>query len=168
MLGYIVGKACNSPRNLTWFTRPFLLVRGCGLEQDETRTRLAQGWDETRTRLAQGWDETRTRLAQGWDETRTRLAQGWDETRTRLAQGWDETRTRLAQGWDETRTRLAQGWDETRTRLAQGWDETRMRSRLYRLFHYRLSSQMSSICSIVTCVAATNLHDHITASSGRG
>ena len=34
-LGYIVAKACASPRNSTWFTRPFLLVRGWGL-----RTRL--------------------------------------------------------------------------------------------------------------------------------
>ena len=31
LLGYIVAKACTSPRNLTWFTRPFLLVRGWGL-----------------------------------------------------------------------------------------------------------------------------------------
>ena len=30
-LGYIVSKACASPRNLTWFTRLFLLVRGWGL-----------------------------------------------------------------------------------------------------------------------------------------
>ena len=27
-LGYNVAKACASPRNSTWFTRPFLLVRG--------------------------------------------------------------------------------------------------------------------------------------------
>ena len=31
MLGYNVAKECASPRNLTWFTRPFLLVRGWGL-----------------------------------------------------------------------------------------------------------------------------------------
>ena len=31
LLGYIVTKACTSPRNSTWFTRPFLLVRGLGL-----------------------------------------------------------------------------------------------------------------------------------------
>ena len=31
LLGYIVAKACTSPRNSTWFTRPFLLVRGWGL-----------------------------------------------------------------------------------------------------------------------------------------
>ena len=31
LLGYIVAKACASPRNSTWFTRPFLLVRGWGL-----------------------------------------------------------------------------------------------------------------------------------------
>ena len=31
LLGYIVAKVCASPRNLTWFTRPFLLVRGWGL-----------------------------------------------------------------------------------------------------------------------------------------
>ena len=30
-LGYIVAKAPPSPRNSTWFTRPFLLVRGWGL-----------------------------------------------------------------------------------------------------------------------------------------
>ena len=37
LLGYIVTKVCASPRNLTWFTRPFLLVRGWGLG-----TRLGQ------------------------------------------------------------------------------------------------------------------------------
>ena len=31
LLGYIGPKACASPRNLTWFTRPFLLVRRWGL-----------------------------------------------------------------------------------------------------------------------------------------
>ena len=31
LLGYSVVKACTSPRNSTWFTRPFLLVRGWGL-----------------------------------------------------------------------------------------------------------------------------------------
>ena len=31
LLGYIVAKVCASPRNSTWFTRPFLLVRGWGL-----------------------------------------------------------------------------------------------------------------------------------------
>ena len=31
LLGYIVAKACASPRNSTWFTRPFLLMRGWGL-----------------------------------------------------------------------------------------------------------------------------------------
>ena len=31
LLGYTVAKAPASPRNLTWFTRPFLLVRGWGL-----------------------------------------------------------------------------------------------------------------------------------------
>ena len=31
LLGYNVAKACASPRNSTWFTRPFLLVRGWGL-----------------------------------------------------------------------------------------------------------------------------------------
>ena len=29
--GYIVAKACASPSNSTWFTRPFLLLRGWGL-----------------------------------------------------------------------------------------------------------------------------------------
>ena len=31
LLGYTVAKAPASPRNLTWFTRPFILVRGWGL-----------------------------------------------------------------------------------------------------------------------------------------
>ena len=31
LLGYNVAKGCASPRNSTWFTRPFLLVRGWGL-----------------------------------------------------------------------------------------------------------------------------------------
>ena len=31
LLGYNVAKACASPRDSTWFTRPFLLVRGWGL-----------------------------------------------------------------------------------------------------------------------------------------
>ena len=31
LLGYNVAKGCTSPRNSTWFTRPFLLVRGWGL-----------------------------------------------------------------------------------------------------------------------------------------
>ena len=33
LLGYTVAKVCTSPRNLTWFTRPFLLMalRGRGL-----------------------------------------------------------------------------------------------------------------------------------------
>ena len=31
LLGYIVAKVCASPRNSTWFTRPFLLARGWGL-----------------------------------------------------------------------------------------------------------------------------------------
>ena len=31
LLGYIVAKVPASPRNSTWFTRPFLLVRGWGL-----------------------------------------------------------------------------------------------------------------------------------------
>ena len=31
LLGYIVAKVYASPRNSTWFTRPFLLVRGWGL-----------------------------------------------------------------------------------------------------------------------------------------
>ena len=31
LLGYNVAKASTSPRNSTWFTRPFLLVRGWGL-----------------------------------------------------------------------------------------------------------------------------------------
>ena len=31
LLGYIVAKACTSPRNSTWFTRLFLLMRGWGL-----------------------------------------------------------------------------------------------------------------------------------------
>ena len=31
LLGYTVAKAPASPRNSTWFTRPFLLVRGWGL-----------------------------------------------------------------------------------------------------------------------------------------
>ena len=37
-LGYVVAKLCASPKNLTWFTRPFLLVRGWGLG-----TRLVTG-----------------------------------------------------------------------------------------------------------------------------
>ena len=37
LLGYTVAKVCASPRNLTWLTRPFLLVRGWGLG-----TRLVQ------------------------------------------------------------------------------------------------------------------------------
>ena len=31
LLGYNAIKACASPRNLTWLTRPFLLMRGWGL-----------------------------------------------------------------------------------------------------------------------------------------
>jgi len=31
LLGYTVTKACTIPRNLTWSTRPFLLVRGWSL-----------------------------------------------------------------------------------------------------------------------------------------
>ena len=31
LLGYMSQKACAIPRNWTWFTRPFLLVRGWGL-----------------------------------------------------------------------------------------------------------------------------------------
>ena len=31
LLGDTVAKVCTSPRNSTWFTRPFLLVRGRGL-----------------------------------------------------------------------------------------------------------------------------------------
>ena len=31
LLGYTVTRACASPRNSTWFTRPFFLVRGWGL-----------------------------------------------------------------------------------------------------------------------------------------
>ena len=31
LLGYSVAKVCTSPRNSTWFTRQFLLVRGWGL-----------------------------------------------------------------------------------------------------------------------------------------
>ena len=31
LLGYNVAKVSASPRNSTWFTRPFLLVRGWGL-----------------------------------------------------------------------------------------------------------------------------------------
>ena len=31
LLGYIVAKACASPRKLTWFTRQFLLIRGWSL-----------------------------------------------------------------------------------------------------------------------------------------
>ena len=31
LLGYTVAKAPASPRNLTWFTRPLLLLRGWGL-----------------------------------------------------------------------------------------------------------------------------------------
>ena len=38
LLGYTVAKPPTSPRDSTWFTRPFLLVRGWGLE-----TRLAKG-----------------------------------------------------------------------------------------------------------------------------
>ena len=38
LLGYIVAKVCTSPRNSTRFTRPFLLMRGCGLG-----TRLEEG-----------------------------------------------------------------------------------------------------------------------------
>ena len=40
LLGYTVTKAPASPRNLTWSTRPFLLVRGWGLG-----TRLGQSVD---------------------------------------------------------------------------------------------------------------------------
>ena len=32
LLGDTVTEVCASPRNLTWFTRSFLLVRGRGLE----------------------------------------------------------------------------------------------------------------------------------------
>jgi len=39
MLGYTVAKVCTSPRNSTWFTRQFLLVRGWGL-----KTRLLLQW----------------------------------------------------------------------------------------------------------------------------
>ena len=38
LLSYTVAKGCASPRNSTWFTRPFLLVRGWGLG-----TRLGTG-----------------------------------------------------------------------------------------------------------------------------
>ena len=31
MLSYTVARVCTSPRSLTWFTRPFFLVRGWGL-----------------------------------------------------------------------------------------------------------------------------------------
>ena len=31
LLGYTVAKVPASPRNSTWFTRPFLLVRGWGM-----------------------------------------------------------------------------------------------------------------------------------------
>ena len=43
LLGYNVAKGCASPRNSTWFTRPFLLVRGWGLgtRLDESLTRLS-------------------------------------------------------------------------------------------------------------------------------
>ena len=37
LLGYTVAKAPASPRNSTWFTRPFLLVRGYVGSGDETR-----------------------------------------------------------------------------------------------------------------------------------
>ena len=37
LLGYTVTKACASPRNLTWFTRPFLL--GLGLHGYETNSK---------------------------------------------------------------------------------------------------------------------------------
>ena len=40
LLGYNVAKAPGSPRNLTWFTRPFLLVRGWGLWTRLERERL--------------------------------------------------------------------------------------------------------------------------------
>ena len=40
LLGYIVAKACTSQRNLTWFTRPFLLVRGWGLGMRPSWMRL--------------------------------------------------------------------------------------------------------------------------------
>ena len=42
LLGYIVAKACTSPRNSTWFTRPVLLVRGLG-HGDETSLLVAAG-----------------------------------------------------------------------------------------------------------------------------
>ena len=54
LLGYIVAKACASPRNSTWFTRPFLLVRGWGLGTTLTRSSLFCGsefglWDRAGT-----------------------------------------------------------------------------------------------------------------------
>ena len=44
LLGYNVTKVCDSPRNSTWFTRPFLIVRGWGFG---TRLGLAPGaWSD--------------------------------------------------------------------------------------------------------------------------
>ena len=43
LLGYNVAKAPTSPRNSTWFTRPFLLVRGWGLGTRLTVLYLCKG-----------------------------------------------------------------------------------------------------------------------------
>ena len=50
LLGYIVTKVCTSPRILTWFTRPFLLMRGWGLE-----TRLDRSLEIIATIMSHGF-----------------------------------------------------------------------------------------------------------------
>ena len=50
MLGYTVAKGPARPRNSTWFTRPFLLVRGCGLG-----SRLAQNLHFSKIYLLATW-----------------------------------------------------------------------------------------------------------------
>ena len=64
LLGYTVGKTCASQRNLTWFTRPFLLVRSWDLG-----TRLMAGREtiwEWHTRNS--WPDTTawTVIGRGW------------------------------------------------------------------------------------------------------
>ena len=48
LLGYIVAKVCTSPRNWTWFTRPFLLMRRWGLGMrlyiHQTPISSLEGW----------------------------------------------------------------------------------------------------------------------------
>ena len=50
LLGDTVTMVCTTPRNLTWFTRPFLLMRGWGLRRSlvfmPNWKILATPWDE--------------------------------------------------------------------------------------------------------------------------